>query len=422
MTPNVIRCAVFALVFATSQYEAAEPAAPPPEEFPALNQEAGGKDPPKPPDKKLPPKKEIDPFTPAPLSRGETSVGYNPQMLGDFGGILALQRITVIGTQTTTTTTTFVRRNKDGTFNTFTKTAKVPKPISQSKLVLIPVASAGVFKVAENESPMPRDRVFLTYNYFANLQGPQVGANAPLNSTQTTTSGPGGGTRTTTDLFIPSAPRVTADLHRQVFGFEKTFLDGFASIELRVPIVQQAGSVDGFSSRYGGDLTIIGKYAFLMDPVVGDVLSGGLAVTAPTGPSIDTLQGPLHSTLLQPWFGYIRNFDRFYVQGFHSLVAPTDARDVALLFNDVGVNYWLYRGGADGLVSAVVPTFEVHVTTPLNQRTMDGPIFVPDIVTLTGGVHLGLRGNSSLSLGVVTPISGPRPFNIEAFAQFNWRF
>ncbi len=419
MTSNVLRCAAFLLVLLATEYGSAEPTDS--QELPLAELIAGGKDTPKQPEKKLPEQPKKDPFTPPALTRGETSVGYNPQMLGDFAGILALQRITVIGTQVTTTTTTFVRRGKNGELITATKTVKVPTPVSQSRLVLVPIASAGVFKVAENESPMPRDRVFFTYNYFSNLQGPQVGENAPLNTTQTT-FGQRGQVRTTTEVFIPSAPRVTADLHRQVFGFEKTFLDGFASIELRVPLVQQSGSVDGYSSRYAGDLTIIGKYAFLLDPAAGNVLSGGLAITAPTGPSVNSVQGPIHSTLLQPWMGYIRTVERFYVQGFHSLVAPTDARDVTLLFNDLGIGYFLYRGEPDRVLTAIVPTVECHVTTPLNHRSADNPIFVPDIVTMTGGVHFGVRGNATLSVGVVTPISGPRPFNVEAFMQFNWRF
>ncbi len=104
------------------------------------------------------------------------------------------------------------------------------------------------------------------------------------------------------------------------------------------------------------------------------------------------------------------------------MAVPTDARDVTILFNDIGVNYWLYRGSPDRLLSFVVPTIEAHLTTPLNHRNFDGPIVVPDTLILTGGVHLGLFRNSTLSLGVATPVTGPRPFSVETFVQFNWRF
>jgi hypothetical protein len=450
-------------------------------------EEAAAKEPAKQPEKKVPPKTDPDPLAAPVPARGERALGYNPQMVGDLPGVNALLRITVIGTETTTTltTTTPIRTfniktviggtptivispghglvngqtvtiagvmglpQANGTFTVtvidkdrfalnkalsagafgnggkgvvrlppVTASLTTSALTAQTRLVLVPVAAGGAFKVAENASPMPVDRVFMTYNYFGALHGPPL-PNSPLTSTQINVVN---GRTITTTTFTPSAPPVTANLHREVFGFEKTFFDGFASIELRVPIAQQTSSFDAFDSRFAADLTIIGKYAFLLDRERGDVLSGGLAVTAPTGPRIDTVYGPIHSTYLQPWMGYVRNFDRFYIQGFHSVVVPTDSRDVTLLFNDVGINFWLYRGNPNGMISSLVPTLEVHVTTPLNHRSLDSAIQVPDIVSLTGGVHLGLFRNSSLSLGMVAPISGPRPFNIEGFAQFNWRF
>src|SRR5207244_7959463 len=122
----------------------------------------------------------------------------------------------------------------------------------------------------------------------------------------------------------------------------KTFLDGDASVELRAPVVEQEG-VGAVGGSDFGDVTVVLKYAFLNDEGTGDVLSGGLAVTIPTGPGIPLQTGDLHSALLQPWAGYVWNFDQFYVQGFTSVVVPTDRRDVTFLSNDVGVGYTLYR-------------------------------------------------------------------------------
>jgi hypothetical protein len=188
-------------------------------------------------------------------------------------------------------------------------------------------------------------------------------------------------------------------------------------------MVQMTGNFQGIGAQNFGDLTIIGKYAFLLDNTTGNVVSGGLALTAPTGPGISTLDGNLHSTLFQPWFGYILNRDRFFVNAFHSVVAPTDPRDVTLLFNDVGINYWLYRAAAPNrTLNYIVPLLEAHLTTPLNHRNQDALIFVPDALILTSGVNIGLMRNANLSLGVATPITGPRIFNIETFMQLNWRF
>ena len=69
-----------------------------------------------------------------------------------------------------------------------------------------------------------------------------------------------------------------------------------------------------------------------------------------------------------------------------------------------------------------MPIFETHVTTSLTERSECGPLFVPDVVILTGGVHLGLYRNGLLTLGVAGPVTGPTPFSIEAFMQLNWYF
>jgi hypothetical protein len=340
-------------------------------------------------------------------------------MMGDFPGSFARRTVTLFGIQTTTTTVTVLDAEGQNT----TTTTRKSIPVSRTVTVLVPSLSAGAFKIADNESPRPVDRVFFTWNYFSNIRDPQSGPINPVNTSLTSSAETIRDiTVTSLDTSIPGLPRASANLHREVFGFEKTFLDGSASIELRVPLLQQAINLDGFSARTVGDLTIIGKYAFLLDRDTGNVFSGGLAVTAPTGPSIQTTDGNLHSTLLQPWVGYIWTSERFFLHAFHSVVGPTDTRDVTLLFNDVGLNYWLYRGEPNRPLNFIVPMLEAHVTTPLNHRDGNGPIFVSDLVVMTVGVHVGLFGNGTLSLGVATPVSGPRIFSAEGFVQLNWRY
>jgi hypothetical protein len=90
-------------------------------------------------------------------------------------------------------------------------------------------------------------------------------------------------TTTTVPAVVVTARRV--DVHRELFGFEKTFLDGNASFELRAPVFQVAGN-RGVEGGDFGDLTVLVKYALLHDRQSGDVLSVGLALTAPTGPGI----------------------------------------------------------------------------------------------------------------------------------------
>jgi hypothetical protein len=378
----------------------------------------------KPPEKKEPPKSDL--FTSTLPQDIAMPTYFNPQMMGNWHTVYTRQIIYVIGLQTTTTTkTTTFNFSTFLTTNTTTSTSTTPVVVARQ--VLVPASTRGAFNIADNESPMPVDRVFGFYNFYGGLGFPG-GPNGPLavpsTSTSVTNVSGGGVTTTTTSVnatttAVPGVPRT--DLHREVVGFEKTFLGGNASIELRVPILQQQDASLGFGGDIVGDLTIVTKYAFYLNRATGDVFSGGLVITAPTGRAITTVDGNIRDVLLEPWFGYIWNAERFYIQGFHSVVIPTDGRDVTLAFNDVGLYFWLWRS-PNRFLSFVVPCVEGHVTTPLNHRDLSGDIVVPDTVAITTGIHFGLGRNSTLSLGVANPVTGPRPYNIEAFAQFNWRF
>jgi hypothetical protein len=96
------------------------------------------------------------------------------------------------------------------------------------------------------------------------------------------------------------------------------------------------------------------------------------------------------------------------------------------MFNDVGMGYFLYRSNdPDRFLTAVAPTFEAHVNSPLNHHSFDNPnelAGTPHSVNLTAGLNLEFRRNSLLTLGFVTPVTGPRPFDYEALVLFNYRF
>jgi hypothetical protein len=259
---------------------------------------------------------------------------------------------------------------------------------------LVALVARGAFKIADNESPRPQDRVFAFYNYFNDV-----------NPSATRTAGLG-----------------QTDVHREVAGFEKTFLDGDASIGLRAPVVQVAAdpSIDhqGF-----GDLSVVFKYALLNDRQTGNVFSLGMVVTLPTGANFLPVGTPdIHDTLLQPYVGGIVQFGNFYLLGFSSIVVPTDARDVTFLANDLGIGYNAYSN-CGAFVSSITPTIEGHLTTPLTHRGSDtDPIGLPDIFDVTCAVRIGICDRASLGLGVVVPLTGPKPFDIEAQVQFNVRF
>jgi hypothetical protein len=374
-----------------------------------------------------------EPAPQPPTEEGEAPAGANPHMMGDFPTLFVLRTFNVPALRTISTTQTVTQTSlvtviviRDGqrfpVQVPVTTTSQVPVQLQGALTVpvavRVPFPFEGDFKVAENESPRPQDRVFFNYNFYGHVAGPNTSAAVTSLNTVTTTLG---GNPAVITTLTPGVPAPRFDLHREVVGFEKTFLGGDASVELRAPVLEQEGA-DAIDGSNFGDLTVVTKYAFLNDRATGDVLSAGLAVTLPTGPGVPLPGGKLHSTLLQPWGGYVWNVDRFYVHGFTSLVVPTDSRDVTLLFNDVGAGYRLYQAGGDRLISAVVPTLEVHVTTPLNHGDTTSLVTVPDLVVLTAGSHFDIYRSSTLSVGVATPLTGPRVFDVEALVQFNWRF
>jgi hypothetical protein len=319
-------------------------------------------------------------FAQAPAAGGEAGISFNPAMFGDLGAS-GVGKVTV---QTKVVTTTTI-------LNTFGQPVTITTVNSVLRAIPVPIIGPGSFKISDNESPRPTDRAFVTYNFFdgVNAGGQSFG------------------------------------LNREVIGFEKTFLGGDASFGVRLPFLQASngGNNAGFANNEVGEITLISKFAFINNIETGNVLSGGLALTVPSADHSFVLAegGTLRSVLFQPYAGWIINFGDFFAQGFHSVVAPTDRRDITELNNDIGVGYWVYRN-PQGFLRGVVPTFEGHVYTPLNHRDSSDVIYGFNILTFTAGVNFVMPGNSTLGAGVATPVTGPRPNNVEALVSFNFRF
>ncbi len=259
----------------------------------------------------------------------------------------------------------------------------------------------GSFKIGENESPRPVDRVYVTYNYFNDV-----------NPT----------------LRVPGLS--VMNVHRQTLGIEKTFLDGDASIGFRLPLLQLTGPRD-LDRATVGDLSMILKFALINNPLDidengflqgGEVLSTGLVVTVPTGGSaaFSALQPEIHPAVIQPFIGGITTRGRFYSQFFTSVAVPTDDRDTTYFFNSLQVGYLLYRNPDARFVRAILPLAELHVNTPLNNRGLNClPIGATDIVGFTGGATFALGSRSTFNLGTNVPMTGPRPYAMEAMFHLN---
>ncbi len=251
-----------------------------------------------------------------------------------------------------------------------------------SKSIAGIVPSVRGLKIADNQSPRPTDRVFSSFNYFDNV-------NSALNQRL-------------------GAPIQNMIVYRQIYGFEKTFFGGTSSA---------FGNVNVFSKL------------ILWENDQGSLVSAGLAVDIPTGPSsfagYPTILGK-NVTDLQPFLGYIfTNGGDWFLQGFTSLAVPTDSALPTMVFLDAALGYYAYRNtDADSLVTAVVPRFETHVNVPLdhsgwNVRDTYG---TPTVVDLTFGLNTEFRKRSILTLGYALPVTGPAPFSGEFILQFNWLF
>ena len=281
---------------------------------------------------------------------------------------------------------------------------RVPNPRLASALA----PSVRGLKIAENQSPLPQDRIFFSFNFYYNL-------NARINR-----------------LF--DSPVNHLKVYREIWGVEKTFDSGRGSVGLVLPLntISADSTIQGNFNKPGGtstslgDLSIFTKYILKIDPATGSLISAGLLINTPTGPRqfagaryIESL----HDTTLQPFLGYILRNERFYLHGFSALDTPTTIRDVTLIYNDIGIGYFLFRrADPERFLTAIAPTFETHVNTPLTHRdpfNSRDPAGTADIVNLTYGVNFEYYNRAVLTFGLVTPVTGPRPFDLEALILFN---
>ena len=108
------------------------------------------------------------------------------------------------------------------------------------------------FKIADNQTPMPVDRLTYSFNFFDYLnQSVNRSNNLPLNRLQA---------------------------YRHVFGFEKLLFDGNASFGMRLPLNTLTGDSTllnfARTTTSLGDLSAYFKYALWMDRQQGLIGTG----------------------------------------------------------------------------------------------------------------------------------------------------
>lgn len=283
-------------------------------------------------------------------------------------------------------------------------------------------------KAAENNSPLPRDRVFVNYSYLANTSLQEGGIG----------------------------------VHRITPGIERTFAGEMFSWEMRVPmgITFDSDSVlTGGSSRDQaelGNLNLAVKGLLCSRP--NWLLSAGLGATFPTADDLrfansngrELIHVENSAVHLLPylagawsdggWFAqsflqldYDLNGNPVQIDNGRGLSRVGDFEDADFLYWDIGVGYWLIKDRRGGLVSGIAPTLELHYNTAFDTaggvRSDSGFQFgghrgPVEVVNLLVGTTFELAGRNTLALGYVTPIGGgdDERFDGELRVLLNWYF
>lgn len=249
------------------------------------------------------------------------------------------------------------------------------------------------FKIADLDGPRPSDRVWFGMNRYS-----QVGAAGNA----------------------PGQPEMR--LTRQVIGVETILAPGI-SVGARLPFLQLSGSPQ-IEGRKMGDLVLAGKYVIEMEPDTGDVLTAGMNITLPTGGNIAPLAdgGPAPKAILfHPWLGSAQSHGKLFSQWVVAMLLPTDPVYPTAMFGSIGGGYWLYRNENDSLIRGIAPVVELHANVPLTNRSGTSLVSFADQFNVTAGLHM-IFPTLTVSGAVATPISGPRPFDIEALLTVTYQF
>ena len=301
--------------------------------------------------------------------------------------------------------------------------------------VLIPGANVGFVKLTENVSPLPRDRVYFNYSYFHNA-------------------------------LIGDARN---DVNRFTPGFEKTFADGWTSIEVRTPFAatvantqtldpaDPCGIGDAQAVEFG-NMSVIFKSVIalgrswawtggmqVMAPTAGDVVvnaaAGGPAVVRVTNQSVRLM--PFMAGIWAPndvWFSQALlqvdtaangNPAFLAVPGQTTLQPVGQLEYPTFMYLSFGTGYWAYRSDHSRL-TGIAPIAEVHV----NQAMQGSDVIQGDtyrlgadygVVSLVNGLvgcNFEWGDRSTLTFAYVTPFGGgvDRWFDGEFRAFWNWRF
>jgi hypothetical protein len=331
-------------------------------------------------------------------------------------------------------------------------------------------------KIAENNSPMPRDRVYFTYQHFRNAIFNTVTDDDP-------------------DPDLTDAQ--DTDVDKYLLGVERTLWTDKLSVQLQIPFANQLDtdmlldfrtppSAPGDTEVAFGNISVALKAVLLEDRCRRFLLSGGVMVELPTSSDVsiralditdftDPLTGQdipreldfrmlFHndSVILSPFLGALyRPNSRYFFQGFWQLDTDVSGSDLdfdptvtsagapvptvdrtfhfsgqTLMRFDLGGGVWLYRNRCARGLSGVAMLLEVHHSTTLDDAdifTIDTPGLPGgtidfgnvanriDITNLTLGPTFEISNRGLVGVGCVLPLSegDNKPFDFEFQLQID---
>ena len=301
-------------------------------------------------------------------------------------------------------------------------------------------ASGGVVgrtKISDDNNPLPRDRIIFNFDYFNNVPLIQDGFN----------------------------------VFRYNFGFEKSFLDQRASIQMLFPV---ASSVDSTNLTTGGageaaigsrtvqfgNMSIILKYLFGSNEK--GAIAGGLGFTLPTAPGTNLydLQGnklvelqnqsliltpyiaglytPTENLFAQAWIA--TNFDASgsRVKGYPTSGSTFQSigkfNDTSVLQVDAQVGYWIINPNYSMRrnLRGLAPFFELHYNGTMGDYDVvqAGRFMIRDNLgrydefNISAGLNTQIRDDLNVMFGAVTPLSSDtnRHFDYQLGVHVNYFF
>jgi hypothetical protein len=287
--------------------------------------------------------------------------------------------------------------------------------------------------IGENNKPLPMDRMYFLFNGFNNVL-------------------------TTTDVI--NNRTYDSDLQRYTFGFEKTFFEEQASLEIRFPLSSSLDmNLPNYSTSTGtvSNLTLVTKY--LLSKTESTAIATGIGFGIPTGESfsgtsgLETFRLRNQALYLIPYIGLMHNFNEnwfttAYLQveigtngdTFEVKNAGTLGKINAQTFGrlDLAVGRWLMRDMGYRFLDGIALVNEYHYVTSLNDGDVslsNGQIGLcsvavgatdnrVDYLNTTLGVHFQLTDLANLRVSGVFPMrtQPDRQFDSEVQVSFNRMF